>query len=293
VPALALAWIYDITSDGSGARQPQSSSRRPQLRGRLWQCCRSGTLAEALNARACIAALADFDFAAAAHDFERAIQGNPQYATAHQWQAMHLFAPLARFDEARAALECAHDIDPLSPAISAGAGVLAYYARDYEGALARCAETLTAAPDFGFAWYVTGLARLALGDPAGALTSLQRALALSPASAETCAALAVAEAAHGDRASTATRLTALEERSLSDWVSPVLLAQVDVALGEHARAIDRLELARQLRAPDLIWAGVRPTLDALRGEPAMVALLERLGLPNSGCTPRPAHAASA
>jgi tetratricopeptide (TPR) repeat protein len=92
-------------------------------------------LAEALNARACVAALSDFDFAAAEQDFAAAIRGNPQYATAYQWQAMHLHAPLARFADGRRALDTAREIDPLSPAIRVSGGVLAYYERRFDAAV--------------------------------------------------------------------------------------------------------------------------------------------------------------
>jgi tetratricopeptide (TPR) repeat protein len=239
-------------------------------------------MAEALNARACVAALSDFDFAAAEQDFVAAIRGNPQYATAYQWQAMHLHAPLARFADGRRALAVARALDPLSPATRVSSGVLAYYARRYDAAVEQCAEVLATWPAFGFAWYITGLARLAGGDTNKALDALQRALELSPGSAEIVAALATTRAAAGDRTGAREQLLALEAESRQRWVSPVMLAQVNVALGDLDDAVARLERARALHAPDLVWIGVRPTFDGLRDHREFGALLSRLGLPNAG-----------
>jgi tetratricopeptide (TPR) repeat protein len=243
-------------------------------------------LAEALNARACVAALFDFDFAAAEQGFAAAIRGNPQYATAYQWQAMHLHAPLARFADGRRALDTAHEIEPLSPAIRVSGGVLAYYDRRFDAAVEQCAEVLTTWPSFGFAWYITGLARLAGGDASAAEDALLRALELSPGSADFVAALATTHAAAGDRAGARERLVALQAESRQRWVSPVALAQVHVALGELDDAMVWLERARALHAPDLVWIGVRPSFDGLRDHPDFAALLSQLGLPNARASHR-------
>jgi tetratricopeptide (TPR) repeat protein len=54
-------------------------------------------------------------------EFKRAIELNPNYATAHFWYGEHL-TYLGRFDEAIAEIGRAEELDPLSPIISGSIG---------------------------------------------------------------------------------------------------------------------------------------------------------------------------
>ena len=55
----------------------------------------------------------DWDFSSAEREFQRAIQLNPRYATAHQWYG-HCLGAMGRFDEAFTVLKHAIHLDPLS-----------------------------------------------------------------------------------------------------------------------------------------------------------------------------------
>ena len=61
-------------------------------------------------------------------------------------------------------------------------------------------------------------------------------------------------------------------------MSPVLLAQVLTGLGRPEGALGRLEEAIRTRATDLIWVGVRPVYDPLKGSPRFQAIMDELGL---------------
>jgi TolB-like protein/tetratricopeptide (TPR) repeat protein len=237
------------------------------------------TLPEALAARACVHALWDYDLAAAARAFQSLIRSHPQDGISFQWYALNVQVPRGEFEEASRILEAALELDPLSPIIQAGTGVLAYYSREFASAVACSDDVLRLHPQFGFAHYVAGLAHLAADDPDRAIDSLQLYLELSGASAEGRSALACAVAAAGDPTRARGLLAQLEAEARARWVSPVLLAQVQVALRENGRAVAELERAYTLRAPDLVWLGVRPTFDDLRSHPAFVDLLYRIGLP--------------
>ena len=76
------------------------------------------TLAEAHTSLALIAENYDYDWQTAGKEFQRAIQLDPGYATAHQWYAEYL-SWLGRFDEALAESEKARQLDPLSMIIAA------------------------------------------------------------------------------------------------------------------------------------------------------------------------------
>jgi len=75
------------------------------------------------------------------------------------------------------------------------------------------------------------------------------------------------------------RTTAVHVMSRSSvYVSPAHIAVIDTGLGELALALDRLEEAVKVRAADLVWLAVKPSYDALRGEPRFQAVLDTVGL---------------
>src|SRR6202040_3475636 len=71
------------------------------------------TLAEAHTSLALITENYDWDWQTAEKEYRRAIQLDPNYATAHQWYAEYL-TWLGRFDEAFRESERARQLDPLS-----------------------------------------------------------------------------------------------------------------------------------------------------------------------------------
>ena len=95
-----------------------------------------GNLAEAHTALALIVQNYDWDWKTAEQEFRRAIELNPNYATAHHWYAEHL-TWLGRFEEALRESERARQLDPLSLIIAADNGATLYYSRQYDQAIAK------------------------------------------------------------------------------------------------------------------------------------------------------------
>src|ERR1700734_2826319 len=71
------------------------------------------TLSEAHNSLAFCFDAFDWDLESAGKEFQRAIELNPGYATAHHWHAWHL-SLLGRYDEAIEEMKKAKNLDPLS-----------------------------------------------------------------------------------------------------------------------------------------------------------------------------------
>jgi serine/threonine-protein kinase len=235
-------------------------------------------LARALTTQACVRAVYDWDWEGAESDFLYALQHDPEYATAHQWYAVNLLVPLRRFEEAQEELERASRLEPLSSAIAASKGVLAYFSRDFDHAIEEYEATLNLHPHFGLAYYFIGQCETEQGRLEEGLKALRKAAELTSESSETMAALGHCLAVSGKRAEAIEVLHLLEDRSKSGYVSPVLPAQILTGLGEHESAMDRLERAVELRASDLIWLRVRPVFDPLHSHPAFDELVSRIGL---------------
>jgi hypothetical protein len=80
----------------------------------------------------------------------------------------------------------------------------------------------------------------------------------------------------GDTAGARLALDELQATSAERYVSPSLFAQVHASLGERAAALNWLQKAREARAADLAWLGVRPVFDSLRAEPGFRVLADVL-----------------
>ena len=90
--------------------------------------------ARALTARDYIKSLFEFDMTGATSDYEKAIELEPDYATAHQWYGEFL-AVQRRTDEALEQLQLAAEADPLSAVIAHVKGWILMYAGRLEEAL--------------------------------------------------------------------------------------------------------------------------------------------------------------
>jgi serine/threonine protein kinase/tetratricopeptide (TPR) repeat protein len=234
-------------------------------------------LAEARTALALVRAAYDWEWSVAERTFREAIALNPMYPAAHQGLASVCLVPQHRFDDALAAIHAALRLDPLSPVLRATLSSTLLYARRFDEA-ARAAEQVLELVSFAPAHFFLSQALVRLGQHEQAIAHGERAVELSGRSSETLAALGHAVAVAGDVARARSIRDQLEERSRTVYVSPAHPALIDIGIGEPARALDRLEEAVRLRAADVVWLGVRPSYDPLRGDARFDALLRTAGL---------------
>jgi len=106
------------------------------------------TLAEAHASLAAIMAVYDWDWTGADKEFQRSLQLNPTYASAHQWYAQYL-SETGQVEAGITEYKRALELDPLSLVINrelAGTGY--YYARKYDLGIAQLRKTLEMDPNF-------------------------------------------------------------------------------------------------------------------------------------------------
>ncbi|MGD8867661.1 MAG: protein kinase [Gemmatimonadales bacterium] len=235
-------------------------------------------LGEALSARASVAALYDWSWEEAERGFIAATQRHPGYVTARQWYAMHLLAPLGRFADARAELERARLLDPLSPVVLASLGQVALFSGDPAEAIGHHRSALEFDADFAPAHFFLGQAYLETGDIAAAVAEFDLAARVSGESSEVIAFQALGQSRSGHPEAARRLLDTLSARSETTYVSPVLQAIALLGLGQPERALEELERAAATRATDLVWLGVRSIFAELYDVPGFQALLARLGL---------------
>jgi len=107
-----------------------------------------GNLAEAHASLGLIAPFNNWNWADAARHYERAIELNPNYATAHHWYAEGYLMPVGRADEAIAEMRKAQGLDPLSAVIATDLGKELYFVHKYDQALVELHRALELDPNF-------------------------------------------------------------------------------------------------------------------------------------------------
>jgi len=117
------------------------------------------TLAEAHTSLAHVRLNYDWDTTEAERAFNRAIESNPNYATAHHWRAEY-FAATGRLDKAVDEDKRALELEPLSLIINSGLGCFLYWARRYDEAIAQIKKALGMDPHFTAARFFIVLAYL-------------------------------------------------------------------------------------------------------------------------------------
>ena len=100
----------------------------------------------------------DLDLPGAEKEFRRAIDLNPNYATAHHWYGEEVLAAMGRSAEAVAELKRAEELDPLSRAISTTHGYVLYLARENDAAISQLRKTLELDANFAVAHMYLGRA---------------------------------------------------------------------------------------------------------------------------------------
>jgi serine/threonine-protein kinase len=219
----------------------------------------------------------EWDWSAAESEFKRAIELNPNYATAHEWYGVYLFA-MGRFDEAIAETERARVLDPLSPIINAVVGVAYYFARRYEESIKNQQKTLDLDPNFLLAntWIV--LAYAANGMCESVVKTIRRVEASAVEHAYSLGYFGFACGVCGQEEDALRTLDILNELAKKRYVSPIHQANVLLGLGRMDEMFDLLVKAYVERNPMLVFIRTGPFFDPFLSNTRYVELLRKIGL---------------
>jgi serine/threonine-protein kinase len=217
----------------------------------------------------------DWDWPGAEREFKRAIELNPNYATAHYWYANVLDAQ-GRFDEAIREAKRAQEADPLSLVASAVAGQTFYFARRNDQAIEELRKALELDPNFPLAHWWLGMFYEQAGRYVEAIAEGQKALSLSRGEPGVLGTLGHAYAASGKRAESQRVLAELRDLSKRRYVAPLNVALVYAGLGDKVQALEWLERAYEDHSDRLAWIKFWPLFDSLRAEPRFEDLLRRM-----------------
>jgi tetratricopeptide (TPR) repeat protein len=233
-------------------------------------------LAEAHTALALIVQNHDWDWQTSEKEYRRAIELDPNYATAHHWYAEHLMW-LGRFEEALSESERALQLDPLSLIIATDRGAVLYNSRQYDRAIEQFHSVLRKDPKFGRAGIVT-FAFVEKGMFAQALADAEIYRRFYGEGPTYWSELTYICGRAGQLERARRELEKLEKVSRQQQLDPVTMLWAHLGVGDKEEALADLEKAYSQHFHILTTLKVEPAFDPLRSDPRFQDLLRRVGL---------------
>jgi len=275
--ARAYAGLADCYALIGGYSERPQTDLMPKARAAAQRAVElDGNLAEAHTALALILQNYDWDWQTSEKEFRRAVELNPNYATAHHWYAEHL-TWLGRFEEAQRESERARQLDPLSLIIAADNGATLYYSRQYDQAIAKFRAVRELDPNFSR----TGVIRAAYVQKGlfnNALDEIEKWQHVYGAQPWTWSELAYVYGRSGQQSQARHALQKLLECDQRKPVDPAAIAWAYLGVGNKDQAFAYLEAAYVQHSNTLATLKVEPGFDPLRADPRYQALLRRVGL---------------
>lgn len=239
------------------------------------------TLAEPHNAMASVLNGYDWKFDAAEAEWRRAIELNPNYATARQWYAEYLMN-MGRYQDGLAEMRRAQELDPLSLIINGLLGIALDVSGQTDAALDQLKKTVEMDPNFPRTHFFLSSVYQSMGRYEDAVDEFAKGVVLNGAPADRIGPLAakVKDAARtgGERGYARAMAEIVEANATSATPPAPFLAALWVRAGDKDKAFEVLENAYQ-KHDDSILMMKGPGLDPLKSDPRYADLLGRIGLP--------------
>jgi TolB-like protein/DNA-binding winged helix-turn-helix (wHTH) protein/predicted Zn-dependent protease len=273
--ARAYAGLADAFALMSGYSGKPQTGFMPQARSAALKALElDDGLAEAHNSLALVLEKFDWDWEGAEQHFRRAIELDPNYATAHQWYAEYL-ALRGRFEEALLESERARRLDPLSLIIATDNGAILYYSRQYDRAIHEFRGVLEIEPGFPRA-HIIMMPYVEKGLYADALATVGK---IGPSdNAWTWAMYTYIDGRSGQARQARQALVTFQELNRSQAVEPGTAVWAYLGMNNKDEAIASLEQGYAQHSDIMVRLKVEPGFDPLRSAPRFQDLVRRVGL---------------
>ena len=220
----------------------------------------------------------DWNFERAEQEFQRALALGPTDFT-YVWYA-HYCIVRNRLPQALEANSRGFDLDPVSghPLFDVVRAEIRYFMRNYDAAIEQGRRTVEQYSTYPLAYVWLGAAYREKKMYAEALKQFSKARQLSGDRPGMIALYGHALALSGDAAGARKTLAKLQDLAQSRYVSSMYFAAIYLGLGEKVAALDWLDRAYAERTDRLVYLGVDPIADPLRGDPRFEQLLHKIGV---------------
>lgn len=233
-------------------------------------------IAETHTSLAYVKFMFEWDWTGAEAAFQKAIEINPNYATAHQWYSFFLILQ-DRAEESIKEQKLALELDPLSLIINKGLGHRMFLAGQHLEAIEVLSQTLEIDPDFAPAYRDMGFSYLELGNHGEAIKALERTRNITDdLTSMNTYALGYG---YGIAGKTDEALEILEQYKLiaeERYVSPYIFACLYLGLNEREACFRWLNIAYEERDPSLVFLKTHPIWNPVRSDPGFLYIYHKM-----------------
>jgi TolB-like protein/DNA-binding winged helix-turn-helix (wHTH) protein/Flp pilus assembly protein TadD len=219
----------------------------------------------------------EWDWRGAETEYKRAIELQPNFATAHHRYAWFL-SDVGRHDEALQEIRRAEELDPTSIVVHTNLGRVLYRARRFDESIVELREALVLDPSRMYTHIFLGMAYDAKRSCTEALNEFRIVQSVTQGRDGTGASHAYATCGKPADARRALKILAGPSADpIKDWF---YVAGAFAGLGEKDRAFEWLDEA--IRNHDFFLTEVKghPFMDPLRSDPRFVQIIKQVGFPN-------------
>ncbi len=234
------------------------------------------TLAEPHAVLGYAATFYDWDWKTAEWELERAISLNPNYAEGYLHYSWYLGSQ-NRFEEGRAAIMRASELDPLSLIIHANMTNYYQWKRDYDKALAQTRRALELFPNAPLVLLFSGMAHWGKGQYDDAATGYETLVNFTGSGFKGYLGYSYGKA--GRKESALAILNELTILSKTETVPSFQFALVQLGLGQFEEAFTWLEKAFEESGSWFPYIRQECMFDPLRGHPRFEDLVRRMNFP--------------
>jgi len=210
-------------------------------------------------------------FSDAEAEFRKALELNPNNATAHHWYGMYL-ASRGRFDEGKEELRSARMLDPLSLIIVTNAGWVDYFARDYDGAIVNYQDALKLDPTFQTALMKLAWAYEQKGMWQQAASAREQFYEVA-GHPEIAHEVAGSYAAHGYSSVIQLVIAETQKPDAKPFYDDYEIAKLYAFAGDFDEAVLFLKRAQSRHSGWLVYLAVEPAFDKLRNDQRYARLI--------------------
>jgi serine/threonine protein kinase/tetratricopeptide (TPR) repeat protein len=235
-------------------------------------------LAEAYVSLGLVALSYDWDRRATKQHFLKALELNPNSASAHQWVEFYWTYMEADPETATAHLERAQELDPLNFLIKVRLGFMSIFKRDYDRALDQFKALYNFEPNYAMLYLSFATIYALKGMYDEALFYGEKMMEFGPPMVAYVGNLGWFYALAGNKKKAYELLADLEERSKKGYVSSFWTGAIYLGLEEIDKAFEWFEKAFEERDGNMIYFTVPPVFDPIRSDPRYQRLLEKMGL---------------
>ncbi len=277
--ALSYAGLADTYSLLGHAGYLAPSEAWPKAKASAMQALEiDDTLAEAHTSLGLVKEHYEWDWTGAEKEFKRAIELDPNSASAHLWYGDFL-ANTGRLEEGMRETKRAQEFDPLSLIINTTMGWQYYLSHQYVQAVEQLRKALEIDQRFSPARRMLEEVYAQMGKHKEAVAEREKVLSLS-GNPELAASIEEDFSRSGYKGVLQSWLDGLTEISKHRYVSAYSISEAYMRMGEKEKAFDSLEKAYDEHDSGLVSVAVDPLFDSVRSDGRFRDLLKRMRLSN-------------